>query len=75
MEAGENALRLSPGKFAAYAALAFAACFYGLPLLWLFIAGTRSEASLLGDSPFTLGSWSAFARRGATSPATTISRS
>jgi multiple sugar transport system permease protein len=55
-------LRLNLGRFVVFATLAFAVCFYGIPLLWLFIAGTRSEASLLGDPPFALGSWDAFAR-------------
>ena len=55
-------LRFNPGRFAVLATLGFAVCFYGIPLLWLFIAGTRSEASLLGESPYALGSWDAFAR-------------
>ncbi|WP_417309272.1 carbohydrate ABC transporter permease [Devosia sp.] len=55
-------LRLSTGRFAVYATLAFAVCFYGIPLLWLFLAGTRSESSLLSDPPFALGSWEAFSR-------------
>lgn len=54
--------RFNPGRFAVLATLGFAVCFYGIPLLWLFIAGTRSEASLLGESPYALGSWDAFAR-------------
>ncbi len=48
---------LSVGRFTIYAFLAFAVCFYGIPLLWLFIAGTRSDASLLTDAPFALGTW------------------
>jgi multiple sugar transport system permease protein len=54
--------RLNLGRFVVYATLAFAVCFYGIPLLWLFIAGTRSEASLLSDPPFALGTWEAFTR-------------
>ena len=53
--------RLSIGRFIVFATLAFAVCFYGLPLLWMFIAGTRSEGSLFSDSPFALGTWEAFA--------------
>ncbi|WP_299638754.1 carbohydrate ABC transporter permease [Devosia sp.] len=55
-------MRLNLGRFAVFATLAFAVCFYGIPLLWLFIAGTRSEASLLSDPPFALGTWEAFSR-------------
>lgn len=55
-------MRLNLGRFVVYATLAFAVCFYGIPLLWLFIAGTRSEASLLSDPPFALGTWEAFTR-------------
>ncbi|MDB5586608.1 MAG: putative sugar transporter, permease protein [Devosia sp.] len=55
-------IRLNLGRFVVYATLAFAVCFYGIPLLWLFIAGTRSEASLLSDPPFALGTWKAFTR-------------
>ena len=53
-------IRLSFGRLATLATLAFAACFYGIPLLWLFIAGTRSEASLLGEPPYAFGTWDAF---------------
>ncbi len=52
--------RFSLGRFIVFAVLAFAVCFYGIPLLWLFIAGTRSESSLFSDPPFALGSWEAF---------------
>lgn len=55
-------MRLNLGRFVVFATLAFAVCFYGIPLLWLFIAGTRSEASLLTDPPFALGTWEAFSR-------------
>jgi len=44
------------GAFVVGATLAFFACFYGIPLVWLFIASTRTENSLLIDSPFVLGS-------------------
>lgn len=52
--------RLTPGRIAAFATLAFAICFYGIPLLWLFMASTRSGASLVGDAPLSLGSWETF---------------
>lgn len=55
-------MRLNLGRFVVFATLAFAVCFYGIPLLWLFIAGTRSETSLLSDPPFALGTWEAFTR-------------
>lgn len=51
---------LSLGRLIIYATLAFAVCFYGIPLLWLFIAGTRSESSLFSDAPFAIGSWDNF---------------
>ncbi|KKC35018.1 hypothetical protein WH87_17755 [Devosia epidermidihirudinis] len=52
--------RLKPGQFVIYACLAFFVCFYGIPLLWLGIASTRSQQSLLTESPFALGSLSTF---------------
>ena len=52
--------RFRPSRFVVFATLAFAVCFYGIPLLWLFLSGTRSESSLFSDAPFTLGSWDAF---------------
>lgn len=54
--------RFSLGRFIVFATLAFAVCFYGLPLLWLFMAGTRSESSLFSDPPFVFGTWEAFSR-------------
>lgn len=62
MSTRQAPLRLNPGRFVVFATLTFAVCFYGVPLLWLFIAGTRSEASLLTDPPFALGTWEAFSR-------------
>ena len=53
---------LSVGRFSVYACLAFAVCFYGIPLLWLFVAGTRSDGSLLSDAPFALGTWESLSR-------------
>jgi multiple sugar transport system permease protein len=52
--------RLNLGRFIVFAFLAFAVCFYGIPLLWLLIAGTRSQSSLFADPPFTLGTWDSF---------------
>ena len=54
--------RLSLSRFVVFATLAFFVCFYGIPLLWLFVAGTRSESSLFTDAPFTIGSWAVFSR-------------
>jgi multiple sugar transport system permease protein len=48
------------GRFAVFAVLAFATIFYGAPLLWLFVAGTRSQASLYGAGPYALGDWNSF---------------
>lgn len=62
MSTRQAPLRLHPGRFVVFATLAFAVCFYGIPLLWLFIAGTRSESSLLTQSPFALGDWDSFVR-------------
>lgn len=62
MSTRQAPLRLHPGRFVVFATLAFAVCFYGIPLLWLFIAGTRSESSLLTQSPFALGNWDSFVR-------------
>lgn len=52
----------SLGRFVVFATLGFAVCFYGGPLLWLINAASRSEASLLSDPPFALGSWEALTR-------------
>ena len=41
----------SIGRFVVFAVLAFAVIFYGAPLLWLFIAGTRSRNSLFTGTP------------------------
>ncbi len=62
MSASVSRKPLSFGRFVVFATLAFAVCFYGIPLIWLFMAGTRSEASLFSDPPFALGSWDAFLR-------------
>ena len=51
--------RYTPGQFVIHAVLAFALVIYGLPLLWLFIASTRTESSMYSDPPLMLGSWHA----------------
>lgn len=53
---------MTPGWFVVLATLAFAVCFFGIPLLWLFIAATRSQSSLFTDPPFTLGDWPTIAQ-------------
>ncbi|KQY76799.1 MULTISPECIES: carbohydrate ABC transporter permease [unclassified Ensifer] len=53
-------VRFSLGRFLIAAILVFAVCFYGIPLLWLFVASTRSTASLFSDPPYALGTWSSF---------------
>lgn len=45
------------GRFVIWSVLAFFIVMYGLPLLWLFIAGTRSESSLISDPPLAFGSF------------------
>lgn len=52
--------RLSFGWLLALAVLGFAVCFFGIPLLWLFVASTRSATSLIHDAPLALGSWDVF---------------
>ena len=48
--------RLSPGRLLVWATLAFFVVFYAVPLLWLFVASTRGDGSLVLDPPFSLGS-------------------
>ena len=48
--------RFSTGRFVVFAFLVFAVLFYGVPLVWLFVAGTRDMGSLFTDAPFTVGS-------------------
>ncbi|MEO8882466.1 MAG: carbohydrate ABC transporter permease [Devosia sp.] len=50
------------GRFVVFAVLAFAVIFYGAPLLWLFIAGTRSQDSLYTGSPYDLGNWASMTK-------------
>lgn len=47
----------SVGRFVIYACIGFALIFYGVPLIWLFVAGTRSQVSLFSDPVLTVGSW------------------
>jgi len=53
---------ISIGRLAVFAVLAFAVIFYGVPLLWLFVAGTRSQASLYSGSPYDIGDWATMAK-------------
>jgi len=53
---------ISIGRLAVFAVLAFAVVFYGVPLLWLFVAGTRSQASLYSGSPYDIGDWATMAK-------------
>jgi len=48
------------GRFFLLACLGFAVCFYGIPLLWLFLASTHNQATLISDPPLSLGSWQDF---------------
>lgn len=43
--------------FVAGAITLFAMCFFGLPLLWLFLAATQTDSSLFTAPPFSFGSW------------------
>ena len=56
----QSTRRFSFGSFVAWAFLAFVVCFYGIPLLWLFLASTRSEAALISDAPLSFGDWGSF---------------
>jgi multiple sugar transport system permease protein len=64
MPATASAIRapFSVGRFVVFAVLAFAVIFYGAPLLWLFVAGTRSQASLYSAGPYAIGTWDSFAQ-------------
>tara|TARA_R110002126_G_scaffold291674_1_gene455135 strand:- start:13838 stop:14746 length:909 start_codon:yes stop_codon:yes gene_type:complete len=44
--------------FCAGAIVLFALCFFGLPLLWLFLAASHTDSSLFTAAPFSWGSWS-----------------
>lgn len=49
--------RLQTWHFAAGAIVLFALCFFGLPLAWLFLAASQTEASLFTAAPFSWGGW------------------
>jgi len=49
--------KLRPSTFVIWSTLAFFVILYGVPLLWLFLAGTRSESSLISDAPLSFGSF------------------
>ena len=42
---------------AAGAIVLFALCFFGLPLAWLFLAVSRTDAALFTAAPFSWGGW------------------
>ena len=50
----------SPGRWLVHATLIFGLCFYGIPLLWLFLASFRTESALFSDGPWSWGSLEAF---------------
>ncbi len=50
---------IRPSNFVIWSLLSFFVVFYGLPLLWLLIAGTRTESSLISDPPLAFGSFAA----------------
>jgi multiple sugar transport system permease protein len=62
MSAGATRHQLSVGRLVVFAILAFAVIFYGVPLLWLFVAGSRSQASLYSGSPYAIGSFAQIAK-------------
>lgn len=44
-------------SFVIWSILAFFIVIYGVPLLWLLLAGTRTESSLISDAPLSFGSF------------------
>ena len=54
MRISTRKVRLS--HFVIWSILLFFIFVYGIPLLWLFLAGTRTEASLISDAPLSFGS-------------------
>lgn len=48
--------KLRVSSFVIWSTLAFFVVLYGVPLLWLFLAGTRTESSLISDAPLSFGS-------------------
>ncbi len=57
----DRAKKVSPGRWMVYATLLFGLCFYGIPLVWLFLASFRTEGQLFTDGPWSWGSFAAFA--------------
>ena len=51
--------KLTVGRFVIWSILAFFIVIYGVPLLWLVLAGTRTEGSLISDPPLSFGSFEA----------------
>ncbi|WP_421725029.1 carbohydrate ABC transporter permease [Bauldia sp.] len=49
--------RIAPWQFVAGAIVLFAMCFFGLPLIWLFLAASQTDASLFSAPPFSWGGW------------------
>ena len=54
-QAHQKKLRLS--SLVIWSVLAFFIVLYGVPLLWLLLASTRSESSLISDTPLSFGSF------------------
>ncbi len=63
MSGARTTIRRRPRRKLAFWQLAaglivlFAMCFFGLPLLWLFLAATQTDASLFSEPPLSFGSW------------------
>ncbi len=49
--------RLRFWHFGAGAVVLFGLCFFGLPLVWLFLAASQTDASLFTAAPFSWGGW------------------
>lgn len=54
---GRSVFKLRFWHIVAGAIILFALCFFGLPLLWLFLAASQTDASLFTAAPFSWGSW------------------
>ncbi len=52
-----NPKRWRISSFVIWSTLGFFIVLYGVPLLWLFLAGTRDESSLISDAPLSFGSF------------------
>lgn len=55
---GRTAFKIRFWHLVAGAVILFSLCFFGLPLLWLFLAASQTDASLFTAAPFSWGSWS-----------------